>query len=433
MRKPLRIAFFVHEFPALSETFVLNQASGLVEQGHDVTIFAERPRDEPRIHPDVSRYGLIGRTRYLGMPRRKIARLLCAGRPLLHLVRSRPSTAMGALSVPRFGRDAWSLRLLYWSERLMDEGPFDVIHCHFGPIGQLAAKLRDIGAFAGLLGTVFHGVDISAYVRGRPDYYQYLFTRGDLFLPISEKWRRRLEGIGCNPARIVVHHMGVESRRYRFRPRRFEPGKALRLLTVGRMVDKKGVEYALRAVAMLSRRGVLIQYALVGDGELRHSLTRLAEKLGIASQVRFFGWQDQQAVVRHMARNDVLLVPSVTSEDGDQEGIPVTLMEAMASGMLVVATDHSGIPELVEDGCSGILVPERDVRGLADALAGLVTHPETWPDMSRAARARVLDDFEIEALNRSLIKTYRRCLQGDRFSENGMERPRREIPFARRA
>ena len=210
MRKPLRIAFFVHEFPALSETFVLNQASGLVEQGHDVTIFAERPRDEPRIHPDVSRYGLIGRTRYLGMPRRKIARLLCAGRPLLHLVRSRPSTAMGALSVPRFGRDAWSLRLLYWSERLMDEGPFDVIHCHFGPIGQLAAKLRDIRAFAGLLGTVFHGVDISAYVRGRPDYYQYLFTRGDLFLPISEKWRRRLEGIGCNPARIVVHHMGVE-------------------------------------------------------------------------------------------------------------------------------------------------------------------------------------------------------------------------------
>ena len=388
MTKPLRIAFFVHEFPALSETFVLNQACGLVELGHDVTIFAERPRAEPRIHPDVSRCGLIGRTRYLTMPRRKITRLLRAGKPFFRLLRNRPGTARGALSVPRFGRDAWSLRLLYWSARLMDEGPFDVIHCHFGPIGQLAAKLRDIGAFSGMLSTVFHGVDISAYVQGRPDYYRYLFERGDLFLPISENWRRRLVELGCNPGRIAVHHMGVESRRYRFRPRQFERGRALRLLTVGRMVDKKGVEYALRAVALLCRRGVPVQYALVGDGELRHALARLAGELGITEQVRFFGWQDQEAVSRHMARNDVLLVPSVTSEDGDQEGIPVTLMEAMASGMLVVATEHSGIPELVENGRSGILVPERDVEGLADALAAPdVAHEDVVGDESRRARA----------------------------------------------
>jgi colanic acid/amylovoran biosynthesis glycosyltransferase len=411
-RKSLRIAVFVREFPALSETFILNQVSGLVALGHDVTIFAERPRDEPRIHPNVARDGLIGRTRYLRMPRGKIPRVLYALVPLLRVLRHRPGTVSGALSIRRYGRDAWSLRLLYWSSLMAEEPPFDVIHCHFGPVGQLAAKLREIGAMSGILGTVFHGVDISAYTRDAPNYYYYLFPRGDVFLPISDNWRRRLVKLGCDPARIEVHHMGVEPHRYHFRPRRCEPDKVLRLLTVGRLVEKKGVEYALRAVALLGELGIAARYDVVGDGELRENLKALAVRLGISDRVNFRGWQDQNAVIRHMARNDVLLVPSVTTPDGDQEGIPVTLMEAMASGMLVVATNHSGIPELVKSGQSGILVPERDADGLADALANLVARPEIWSAMSRAARVRISDEFEIGVLNRALIRIYEMRLGG---------------------
>jgi colanic acid/amylovoran biosynthesis glycosyltransferase len=411
-RSSLRIAFFVREFPALSETFILNQASGLVALGHDVTIFAERPRDEPRIHPNVARDGLIGRTRYLRMPRGKVPRVLYALVPLLRVLRRRPGTVPGALSIRRYGRDAWSLRLLYWSSLVVEEPPFDVIHCHFGPTGQFAAKLREVGAFSGVLGTVFHGVDISAYTRNAPNYYKYLFPRGDVFLPISDNWRRRLVRLGCDPARIEVHHMGVAQRHYHFRPRRYEPDKVLRLLTVGRLVEKKGVEYALRAVALLAESGIPVHYDVVGDGELREGLEGLASRLGISDRVSFRGWQDQHAVIRHMARNDVLLVPSVTTADGDQEGIPVTLMEAMASGMLVVATDHSGIPELVKSGQSGILVPERDAEGLASALENLIARPGIWPAMSRSARARIGEEFEIGVLNRALIRIYERRLGG---------------------
>ncbi len=410
--KPLRIAFFLHEFPALSETFVLNQATGLLELGHDVTIFAERPRAEPRIHPDVARYGLIGRTRYLHLPAGRARRILGAVPRFAALARRRPQAALKALSLRRFGRDALSLRLLYWAALLRDEPSFDVIHCHFGPIGQLAAKLREVGAFSGFLGTVFHGVDISAYVRDRPGYYDYLFAHGDAFLPISDVWRQRLIELGCDRDRIAVHHMGVDAARYRYSPRRFERGQPLKLLTVGRMVGKKGIKYGIRAVAELRRRGIPVSYSLVGDGELRQRLAVLVRRLDLSEQVRFFGWQDQEAVVRHMARNDVLLVPSVTGEDGDQEGIPVTLMEAMASGMVVVATDHSGIPELVEHGRSGLLVPERDATALADALAGLVERPAVWPEMSRAARARVLEAFEIGTLNRALVGAYRALRRG---------------------
>jgi colanic acid/amylovoran biosynthesis glycosyltransferase len=432
-RKSLRIAFFVREFPALSETFILNQVSGLVALGHDVTIYAERPRDEPRIHPNVSRDGLIGRTRYLRMPRGKVPRVLYALVPLLRLLWNRPGAVPGALSIRRYGRDAWSLRLLYWSALVIEEPPFDVIHCHFGPTGQFAAKLREVGAMSGILGTVFHGVDISAYTRDRPDYYRYLFSRGDVFLPISDNWRRRLVKLGCDPARIAVHHMGVAPHQYRFRPRRCERDKVLRLLTVGRLVEKKGVGYALRAVALLRNRSIPVRYDVVGDGELRDRLEDLANRLGISDCVNFRGWQDQHAVIRHMARNDVLLVPSVTTSDGDQEGIPVTLMEAMASGMLVVATDHSGIPELVTLGRSGVLVPERDAKGLADALVDLVARPDIWPAMSRAARTRVSDEFEIGVLNRALIRIYEMLLGGSGMHDavvSGNRRDRKDVPIA---
>jgi colanic acid/amylovoran biosynthesis glycosyltransferase len=227
--------------------------------------------------------------------------------------------------------------------------------------------------------------------------------------------------------------MGVAPHQYRFRPRRCEPDKVLRLLTVGRLVEKKGVEYALRAVVLLRDRSIPVRYDVVGDGDLRDRLEDLADRLGISDCVNFRGWQDQHEVIRHMARNDVLLVPSVTTPDGDQEGIPVTLMEAMASGMLVVATDHSGIPELVTSGRSGVLVPERDAKGLADALADLVARPDIWPAMSRAARAHVSDEFEIGVLNRALIRIYEMLLGGSGIHDvvvSGNRRGRKDVPVA---
>jgi colanic acid/amylovoran biosynthesis glycosyltransferase len=406
----LRVAFFVYEFPALSETFVLSQITGLIDLGHDVTIFAVRARQDPLVHPDVVRYSLRERTRYLQMPRRWAPRVTVAAALFLRYARCRIGTMLRCLDVWHYGRDAASLRLFYWAVRMFGEASFDVIHCHFGPIGKFVAKLRDTGAIAGRLVTVFHGVDVSAYVRGRPDYYRSLFAAGDLFLPISRLWQRKLVELGCDPARLAVHHMGVDVHRYPFQIRRYDPRRSLRLLTVGRMIEKKGIEYGLRAVAEVTRRGVSVRYVLVGDGPLRPGLEIFARRLGIASCVRFLGWQDQMAVSALMETSDVLLAPSVTTADGDQEGIPVTLMEAMAAGMLVIATDHSGIPELVEHDRSGLLVPERDVSALAEALLRLLRTSELWPRMSHAARARILDEFEVTKLNEDLVRRYRTLL-----------------------
>jgi colanic acid/amylovoran biosynthesis glycosyltransferase len=408
MASPLRIAFFLYEFPALSETFVLNQVTGLIDLGHDVTILAERPRSEPMTHPEVARYRLLERTRYLEMPEPRLARMLGAPRLFRQGVRGR--SLLRALDLRRYGNEARSLRLYYWAARMTGHGRFDIIHCHFGPRGRMAGFLREIGAIGGKLVTTFHGVDVSAYLRDDPAIYRHLFRHGDLFLPISEVWRARLIEHGCDPARTRVHRMGVDLRHFPFLSRRRESDRPLQVLTIGRMVEKKGIAYGLEAVAELHRRQAPIHYTVVGDGPQHRALEALAAQLQLGDAVSFLGWQDQDAVAALMQESDVLLAPSVTDANGDQEGIPVTLMEAMATGLPVVATRHSGIPELVEDGVSGLLVPERNASGLADALWRLLQHADLADGMGRAARARVAAEFDIRELNHRLIGHYRALL-----------------------
>jgi colanic acid/amylovoran biosynthesis glycosyltransferase len=417
MTIPLRIAFFLYEFPALSETFVLNQITGLIDLGHDVTIFAERPRPDQVAHPDVAAYRLAERTCYLDMPEPRLARILQAPRQVRRVRRRVPLRRV--LDLRRYGNEARSLRLYYWAARLAEHDGFDIIHCHFGPRGRMAGFLREIGAISGKLVTVFHGVDVSAYLRHHPDIYRHLFGHGDLFLPVSESWRTRLIEHGCDPTRTRVHRMGVDLERFPFRPLSHAAGQPLRVLTIGRMIEKKGIAYGLRAVAELRARQAPVRYTVVGDGPERRALEALAGQLELTDIVSFLGWQDQRAVAQLMRKSDVLLAPSVTDAHGDQEGIPVTLMEAMATGMPVVSTRHSGIPELIEDETSGFLAAERDVPGLVNALQRLGQDPGLATRIGRAARARIAVEFDVQLLNRRLISHYEELLK------NGPESPQR--------
>lgn len=424
LRVTLHIGFFVHEFPAVSETFVLNQVTGLLDLGCDVHILSLRRPDSPVSHPDVDRYGLMRRVSYNSMPRSRVKRVVAALPILWRGIRSRPRQTLKALNVFRYGRSAFSLELLFWLDRLNEtRRSFDVVYCHFGIVGRLAAFLREIGAVDGSLVTVFHGVDVSATLSGRPDHYRHLFRTGDLFLPISARWRARLIKHGCNPNLVDVHHMGVELQRFRFeKPRPRESGDPLRILTVGRQVEKKGIEYGLRAIALARDRGVPIRYTIIGDGPLRGSLEALTDRLGLNRIVTFCGWQDQDTVAEQIHCNDIMLAPSVTDRTGDQEGIPVTLMEAMASGLVVVSTRHSGIPELVTDGHSGLLADERDVEGLADALVRLHDDEELRERIRIAARMAVAEGFDVRKLNVRLAGIFR-CLAGNETTDPLLPEP----------
>jgi colanic acid/amylovoran biosynthesis glycosyltransferase len=180
----------------------------------------------------------------------------------------------------------------------------------------------------------------------------------------------------------------------------------VRLLSVARLVPKKGIGIALRAFAAVCRDIDQLQYDIIGDGPLRSELTELARELAITDRVRFLGAQNNQSVQRAMLDADIFLAPSLTGPDGDEEGTPTVLIEASSSGLPVISTLHSGIPEVVLDGVSGYLVPEGDVSALASRIRYLIQNPDEWARLGHAGRRHVEDAFDIHALTRQLEAVY---------------------------
>jgi colanic acid/amylovoran biosynthesis glycosyltransferase len=268
--------------------------------------------------------------------------------------------------------------------------------------------LREIGAIEGKLVTVFHGFDITLLLKEqRERIYKRLFETGDLFLPISEHWKHRLIELGCPEEKIIVHRMGVDCNRFLFRSRRLDDSNKVRFVSIGRLVEKKGFEYGIRAVAKLTKNVQNIEYTIVGDGALNEYLQNLIQELGVDNNIHMVGWKQQEEVIEILENAHILLAPSVTSKNGDQEGIPVSLMEAMAMGLPIVSTKHSGIPELIENGVSGFLVPERDSEALYEKLKYLVDRPDMWPEMGAQGRKYVEENYNINKLNDRLVHIFK--------------------------
>jgi colanic acid/amylovoran biosynthesis glycosyltransferase len=415
----MKIAFFVDLFPRLSETFILNQITGLIDRGHEVDIYAHGSGNEPKIHKDVERYDLLKRTFYYGtfhkkIPANKFLRLLKGINLIITNVHKKPIALLRSLNVAKFKKEAASLGILYKITPFLDCCAYDIVHCHFGPNGNLGALLKDIGAIKGKVVTTFHGYDMSSYIQKYGDeVYRYLFRKGDLFLPISERWKDKLIKLGCNEEKIFVHRMGIDTQKYQFSVRKPKNNGAINILTVARLVEKKGVRYGIQAIAKILQKYQDIEYKIIGDGHLKNELETLAANLNLKNNVEFLGWKSQEEIIELMKDADIFLAPSVTSEDGDQEGIPVVLMEAMAQGLPVVSTCHSGIPELVRDGETGFLAPERDPDVLAEKLIYLIENQESWPKIGKAGRKYIDENYDINKLNDRLVATYQRLLSKD--------------------
>jgi colanic acid/amylovoran biosynthesis glycosyltransferase len=394
----VRVAVLTGLFPVLWETPFLNQITGLVERGHQVDIYADQAQPDVPAHPDIPRLQLLQRTFYP-------ARLPHQGRwrEALRLIRSQSEAdrriLVRTLNPFVFWRRAFSLDQLRRTVPFLPPRSYDICYCPFAQDARRALRFRRLGVLTGKLAVAFRGSDVTRYLAQRGSgVYRRVFQNGDLFLPVCQAFARRIEQLGCPPGRIRVHHTGINLGRFPYRPRQVVIGHPVRVVTVGRLVEKKGIEYALHAVRQLTDHGLDVQYEIIGDGPLRQRLGQQVEQLNLASRVRFAGWQTHAQVLQALERAQILIAPSVRAADGDEEGIPNVLREAMAGGLPVISTHHSGIPELISDGVNGYLVPERDSQTLADRIRHLAGTPETWPRLTAAARQRVEKD-DIEQLN----------------------------------
>lgn len=409
----MKIAFIVGAFPTLSETFILNQITGLLDQGHEVDIFAHSNPSMEKVHPDIEVCRLMERTLYFDIPVNKLKRVLKALGLLVAKSREGPVRLLKTLNPLKFGNDAPSLQALFVLVPFLGkEQDYDVIHCHFGPIGNIGVLLNKLGV-GGKVITSFYGYDISAHVEqlGRT-IYDRLFQQGDLFIAISDAANERFIRLGCDKGKIAKHPLGIDVEKFHCEERKRQVGEKIKILTVARLVQKKGLEYSIRAVAKVLKKHPDVKYKIAGDGPLRSHLESLISESGVKEQVKLLGWQDQDEIKRLYQESHIFVLASVTARNGDQEGTPTVLMEAQAQGLPIVSTLHSGIPEIVLDGQSSFLVPEQDVDALAERLEYLIEHPDLWPEMGRAGRKFVEEHHDIKKLNRRLVRIYEGLVGG---------------------
>lgn len=385
----MRILIVATQFPTLSETFIIEQAITLRRAGANVEVLTLRQGDQ-RLLQSIEPTLKVHAIQRDGVSRaKKIATQLAF--PFLAAWSSNGRRALHvAIKAARHGLVSHARQIAqYFSHGPAEQ--YDAIIAHFGPTGVAAQYLREAGLIKGTLGTVFHGYDVSmndVIARYAPHYHR-LFESGELFLPVSEHWAERLIGWGCDRRKIYVGRMGVNVDRFNYRPP-VAPEHAFEVLVVGRLTEKKGIDYAICAMAMIDAPVTL---TIIGGGELSGPLRQLAASLGVQDRVRFLGKQAHSEITRRLRQANAFLLPSVTASTGDMEGIPVALIEAMASGLPVISTQHSGIPELIEDGKSGFLVPERDARSLANIIQAIARGQYDLATMTLAARETVSRRF----------------------------------------
>lgn len=401
----MRIAYLLDQFPVLSQTFVIGEIEDHLRAGLDVQVFSlSRP---PKADVVLAQLGPLfeGRVTYLAARGRndRVGDLALAA--LADLARGGVGLASAMSQESAMRARAWTFdKIARWRAA----GPqADVVHAHFGNIGRLGARLKAMGLLPGKLVVTFHAAELSKHKYGDlAARYRELFAQGDLVLPISEHWRDKLVELGCPPARIHVQRMGVNLSAL---PVAANPGSGpLRLVGLGRFVEKKGHAFTVRALAAArARRPDLdLRLDLGGDGPLLAEVQAEAAALGVAQAVIFHGAVSHAEALRLIGEGNVFILPSVTAADGDMEGIPVVLMEAMALGRPAISTLHSGIPELVLDGRTGLLAPERDVGALADAILALAEAPELRTRFGEAGRAHVETAFDRHRLGAQLRTHY---------------------------
>ncbi len=408
-QKKLKAAIFLNQFPALSETFILNQIVGLIDAGIEIQIFPLEKKNDKKIHSLVKKYQLLDKTYCFNIPRSCWARWSKFILLLLFALFKKLSSLRIFSSNLQIDKRI-KLELLFRSLAIRDK-KFDIIHCHFGPNGKQAVLLKELGLIQGKIVTSFHGYDFSAYIKSQgKDVYHQLFHQAKLLTANSNFAKKKIEALGCPRSKVVKLPESLKIKDFLFHPKKLKPREKIKILTIARLVEKKGLEYSIKAVTRVFKNYPNFEYKIAGDGPLADRLRKLIQKLGVEKKIILLGGQDQNQIQKLYQQSHLFVLASLTDKNGDQEGQGLVLQEAQACGLPVIATLHNGFPEGVLDGRSGFLVPEGDIDALAEKLEYLINHPQIWSKMGRIGRKFVEKRYDINRLNKQLISIYQRLL-----------------------
>lgn len=365
----MRVVLIVNKFPEISQTFIVMKAVGLLKRGWDVHIVCQKTADPDNWQhfPELT-----------SIPH----------------IRQRVHDNLNSIAE--------------MNDCLYKLDP-DLVHFEFGSyaIGRIYFK-----EFLNCKVSVqFRGYDINYYQLDQPHAYDEVWERADALLFVSQDLWRRAQRRGCPSDKrhfCVLHGLDVST---------FDPGqrqhteitgsgaRPLRILSTGRLVWKKGYEYALQAVDILQNQGIECEYHIIGGGEYEDALRLMARQCHLEKAVHFLGSVSHERVKSELLWADVLLHAAVS------EGFCLAVLEAQAMKVPVVCSDADGLPENIADGVTGFCVPRRNPQALADKMALLTTDPALRQTMGTAGRDRVLQNFHLDDFLTSIEKVYQEILQ----------------------
>jgi glycosyltransferase involved in cell wall biosynthesis len=382
--------YVVSLFPCWSETFIVREIDALLRRGADVRIVSLRPPSEKMVHPDAER--LLHRVRWAG------GGLRSAGAAFVELLRH-PLAVCGAVALAV--RALWrrplelaktlvsfyrALGLMSWLRAVAPRH----VHAHWATYASSAAWLMARLSGSGFSFTT-HAHDLfihDHFIRTKIMAARFAVTISRYNLAVIE----RRYGVDA-AARVRVVHCGVDPVEFDSYGARTDPAA---VLSVGRLDPIKGFAVLIEACALLRQRGQVFRCVIIGEGALRAELEELIRRYDLGQFVRLPGAQPQDQVRAAMGQAGVFVMPSVMTSTGDMDGIPVALMEAMAMRRPVVSTRVSGIPELIDDGESGLLVEPRDAAALADAIGRLLADAGLRGRLGARARQHIIEQFDAD-------------------------------------
>jgi glycosyltransferase involved in cell wall biosynthesis len=422
------IGYVLKSYPRMSETFIANEIYLLEQEGLQLRLFSILEKTDPQRHAVVAAtrapieylpqltplseapfhtwLRLNGPQFWRAHTRLCRAHPLRYGRTLLEAVRRAVQHHRGSRRQPETSFLKEFLQAGYIAERVLALGTVRHLHAHF------CHSATTVAMFASQLS----GVPFSFTAHAK-DIYVRALNPGDL---LPTKLRRAAFAVTCTAANAAhlaalgvaetpIHTIYHGLNPQQFAPRAQPAGPPARplLLSVGRLVEKKGFPVLLKACRLLKARGYQFECQLVsGGGPLAEPLAALIESLDLGDTVTLRPAVTQEALQQIYQQATLFVLPCQIADNADRDGIPNVLVEAMAVELPVVSTNVSGIPELIEHGVSGWLVPQKDAHALADALAHLLDAPELRQALGRAARAKVCREFDAQAHIRKLYQLF---------------------------
>jgi colanic acid/amylovoran/stewartan biosynthesis glycosyltransferase WcaL/AmsK/CpsK len=306
-------------------------------------------------------------------------------------------------------------------ERVAKKHGAAILHSHWG---ESAWRDVDVARRLGLPHVAtFYGKDVSYYPRHHPkagEHYEHLFRNVALVLCEGPYMASSIVKLGCSENKVLVHRLGVEVEHIAYRPRVWDGTSTLRVLIAASFREKKGIPYALQALGEMRRELPGLEITIIGDSSddprsqpEKEKILRILEGYDLRGCTRLLGYQSHAVFFQESYKSHIFISPSVTASDGDTEGgAPVSLIEMAATGIPIVSTTHCDIPNVIVDGRTGLLAPERNVEALVERLRWLVSHRNSWRELLDAGREHIEGQYDVERQSVRLAAVYRSLVAG---------------------